>query len=412
LTNAIVDHMISLTIFIAALLIFIGLFSGTMQTGLSYQRHASLSTKTSDILDTMLLNPGIPDDWGKSDNTPIGFGLQNSEYTEYKLSSYSPMRLTASAGALVYYPGTSAYYSNVTTEFGGYLLAPVSKSLNYSAASKLLGINGTYGFQLSLTPTITVTIIKTSTSPETPLKFSVNVDGTGFPLANANLTYSLIVVNPDGSGYPSYAVINGNSATDKAGSALLTFGGINGENQSYSLIVYSYLYGLKGMGYYVHVPSMTTQSVVPLVDSFQDRSIRLAHSDSVGPPPTPQLYSQLSYNASFVILTEEYTLRQVTLEQPSAVGEIDYGPGYEQDYTSITVPNNEGILIVTYKSSAGQYGLVLMPWGLGSMAFPVTFGDNPAGQDWVTTDIRQVTIGGIAYQAKLELWSLQGIGGI
>ena len=52
-----------------------------------------------------------------------------------------------------------------------------------------------------------------------------------------------------------------------------------------------------------------------------------------------------------------------------------------------------------------------MPWGLGSLAFPLTFGGNPAGQEWVTTDIRQVTIGGIAYQAKLELWNLQGYSG-
>ena len=46
-----------------------------------------------------------------------------------------------------------------------------------------------------------------------------------------------------------------------------------------------------------------------------------------------------------------------------------------------------------------------MPWGVNSLAFPVTFGGNPAGQNWVTTDIRQVTIDGIAYQAKLELWN-------
>ena len=58
MASAAVDHMISLTIFMAAILIFIGLFSQTMQTGITYQRHTALSTKTSDLLDTILLNPG------------------------------------------------------------------------------------------------------------------------------------------------------------------------------------------------------------------------------------------------------------------------------------------------------------------------------------------------------------------
>jgi hypothetical protein len=399
--------MVSLTIFIAALLIFIGLFSHTMQTGLAYQQHASLSTKTSDLLDTILLNPGIPDDWGRSDSTPVGFGLQNPEYTEYKLSSYSPMRLSSSNGASVYYPRTSEYYSNITTGFGGYLLAPSVKSLNYSTASKLLGINGTYGFQLTLSPTITVSIQKISTG--TPLKLLVNVAGTGSPLANAPITYSLFVVNQDENEYPSYHVISDTGSTDDVGLCELDFPGLNGDSQSYALLVYSHLNGLKGMGYYVHVPESFTKTVVPLIDSFESRSVLIAHGDSVGAPPEPE-YSELTYNASFLILTEEYALRQVTLEQPSSVGSLVYGSGSEQEYATITVPDNEGILIVTYKGGAGEYGVVLMPWGLGSMAFPVTFGGNPAGQDWVTTDIRQVIIGGIAYQAELKLWSLQGSG--
>jgi hypothetical protein len=112
-----------------------------------------------------------------------------------------------------------------------------------------------------------------------------------------------------------------------------------------------------------------------------------------------------SPHASFIILTEDYIFRQVQLDQESAVG-IVYGSGSGQDYASITVPNNYGILIVTYKGSAGQYGVVLMPWGLGSMAFPLSFGGNSLGQDWVTTDTRQVSVGGISYQAKLELWNL------
>jgi hypothetical protein len=49
-----------------------------------------------------------------------------------------------------------------------------------------------------------------------------------------------------------------------------------------------------------------------------------------------------------------------------------------------------------------------MPWGLSSLAFPVVFGTEPTGQEWVATDIRTVLVNGIAYQAKLALWSIEG----
>jgi hypothetical protein len=394
--------MVSLIIFMAAITIFIGLFSQNMQAGIAYERHNALSTKTSDLLDNMLLNPGIPSTWGQSDSAIVGFGLQDPAYAEYKLSSFSSMRLT-SIQSSVYYPRTDTYYSNVSAGFGGYLLAPTLKCVNYSAVSKILGVNGTYGFQLSLKPTITVSIQEVSIAP---LQLSINFDGTGYPLANAPLCYSLLLVNQNAAVYPSYTVVNGVSSTDMAGSAQLSFPQVTNEIQSYALIVYSYLDGLKGVGYYVHGSSNFTETVVPIVDSFRANSIMLVHGNTIGQQISG--YSQLSYNASFFILAEDYTLRQVVLDSQTASGKLISGGGSGQDYASLTVPNNDGMLIVVYKDVSGHYGVVLMPWGLGSMAFPLTFGGNPVGQEWVTTDIRQVIIGGITYQAQLSLWNLQG----
>ena len=403
-----VDHIVSLIIFMAALLIFIGLFSQSMQTGIAYEQHKALSTKTSDLLDNILLNPGLPSNWGQSDDAILGFGLQDPDFFQYKLSSFSPMRLTSSILPPVYYNG--GYYSNVSTGVGTYLLSPFAKDLNYSTVSKTLGINDTYGFQLTLTPTITFSIEKTSTG--TPLQLSINAAGTGYLLANSPITYSLIVVNQNVNDYPSYRIISGACTTNEEGSTpTLTFSGIDGESQSYALIVYSYLNGLRGIGNYVHIPPSTLKSIVPLIDSFQDRNITIATSDSVGQTPQSPSYSLLSYNASFAILSEDYTIRPVSLDQPSAVGKVFYDSDSGQNQSSVTVPNNAGILIVTYKDTADHYGVVLMPWGLNSMAFPLTFGGNPLGQEWVTNDIRQVTIGGIAYQAELRLWSLQGYSG-
>lgn len=410
MANASLDHMLSLTIFMAALLIFIGIFSQTIQTGISYQQHTAMSTKASDLLDTILLNPGIPDNWSRIDELPSGFGLQDSGFSQYRLNPISSMRLTSITEEPVYYSRTEMYYNNLTTGYGSYLLMPSTQAINYSLASKLLGINGTYGFQLSLTPTLTVNIEKISMGA--PLRFSIETSGTGFVLANANVTYSLILVNENGAEYPSYTIVSGNCVTNQAGEVpALTFSGIDGESRSYALIVYSYLYGLKGMGYYVHVPDFFTETIVPLVEGLENRSISLTHADSVG-SAEPSVYSQLSYNATFAILTEEYTLRQVILEQTSAVGKVDCGPGSTQEYASVIVPDNTGILIVTYKdTSTSEYGMVLVPWGLGSMAYPVTFGGDYTGHDWVTTDIRQVTISGIAYHARISLWSLEGHAG-
>jgi hypothetical protein len=399
--------MISLTVFIAAMLIFISLFSQNIQTAVVYESHRVLSTKTSDLLDTMMLNPGLPMDWGKKDGMPDCFGLQDPEYPQYKLSAFSLMRLSSAAEPQVYYPRTCIYYSNTTAGFGSYLLAPTTKVLNYSTVSKMLGINGTYGFQLTLSPLLNITATKVS-SGGAPLTLDVNVDGTGSPLADASVSYSLILVNQDQNQYPSFTIKSGSTTTDDKGLAQITFPGVNGETQSYAFIAYSYLYGIKGVGYYVNLPQSFTKSIVPMVDSFANRNILIAHSDSVGESAQPSAYSQLSYNASFAILTDEYILRQVILDPATSVGNVTVGSGLA-DYATINVPDNDGILIVTYKDISGQVGIVLMPWGLGAIAFPIVLGASPIGQEWVTTDIRQVTIGGFAYEAKLAMWSLQGV---
>ena len=181
MSSTTMDHMISLVVFIAAVLIFIGLFSQTIQTALVYENHRSLSTKTSDLLDTMLLNPGIPANWGQSDckfSDICGFGLQDPEFTQYDMSPFSLMRLTSSPGNVVEYDKTSPniYYNNNSLGFGVSLLTPNAQALNYSSAEALLGINNTYGFQLALLPPdVTVSISESQAS--SPLSLSISVRG-------------------------------------------------------------------------------------------------------------------------------------------------------------------------------------------------------------------------------------------
>ena len=405
MTGSTIDHLVSVTVFLGAILLFISLFNQTLQTAIIYQRHRYLATKCSDLLDNMLLNPGVPIKWGKSNCTPTGFGLQDPEFTQYKLSPFSLMRLMSTSGEPVYYPKTGSYYSNITMGFGNFLLVSFTQAVNYSTVAKLLGVNNTYGFQLTITPIITVSV--SEVQPEDPLKISVQVTGTGFPLSNAAISYCLLTVSlAEGGGeYPSYKTSFGTTYADDKGSALLEFAEVDDEKTSYAFIAYAHLSGLIGVGYHERVNS-DKQYIIPFIENMEERKVLIAHSYDVqyfGPP-----VAELSYNATFVLLTEDFTLREMPLENSTGkTGKVNYGVG--KPYGTVTIPTyNPGILVITYRKSAVEGGVVLMPWGISSMAFPVTFGDNPLGKEWVATDIRQVIVNSIAYQAKLALWSLEG----
>jgi hypothetical protein len=390
-------------VFLGAILLFIGLFNQTIQTAILYQRHRSIATKCSDLLDNMLLNPGVPLDWGKSNCTPTGFGLQDPEFTQYRLSPFSLMRLRSSTGEPVYYPKTGLTYSNITMGFGNFLLVPYTKATNYSTAARLLGTNGTYGFQLTIAPIITVSIFEVQPNP---LILAVNVFGAGFPLSNAVISYCFLTVEATGGegAYPAYTIEYGTAYTDDEGSVSLNFPDVDGTSESYVLIVYAHLCGLIGVGYHEHV-TYDENYVVPFIADFEERRVIIAHSYDVHGGDNP---AEIAYNATFVLLTEDFTLREMPMENSTGkVGKINYGEG--KPFKEITIPTyNPGILIITYRKSAQECGAVLMPWGISSMAFPVTFGEDPIGKEWVATDIRQVIVNKIAYQAKLALWSLQG----
>ncbi|MCS7124396.1 MAG: hypothetical protein NZ932_03140 [Candidatus Bathyarchaeota archaeon] len=401
-----IDHLIAMTVFLGAILIFIGLFNQTIQTAILYQRNRYLATKCSDLLDNILLNPGIPENWGRSNCTPTSFGLQDPEFTQYRLSPFSLMRLVSASGRTVTYPKLGLVCSNITMGFGNFLLVPHTKAINYPLAAKLLGVNGTYGFQLTITPIVSVSISKTQSNPVT---FSVNVKGAGFPLSGAVVSYCLITVKPTGGQgqYPSFTTQYGTAYTSAQGSALLSFPTIDDTQDSYVLIVYVHHGGLVGTGYYGHVLNKENY-IVPFVYDLGEESgkVLLAHSWDVHGGDHP---AAVTYNATFVILTEDFTLREIPLGT-GRVGLLNYGNS-PHTYEIITIPTyNPGILVVTYRKSANprDSGVVLMPWGVSSMAFPVIFGEDPSNKTWVATDIRQVLVGNVAYQAKLALWSLEG----
>jgi hypothetical protein len=399
-----IDHLVSVTVFLAAILLFISLFNQTIQTAIIYQRHRYLATKCSDLLDNILLNPGYPIEWGKGNNTPTSFGLQDPEFTQYRLSPFSLMRLQSLTGIPFTYPRTGTTYSNFSTGFGNFLFVPYTTALNYSTVARLLGTNNTFGFQLSITPIVTVSVEETHAA--NPLTLTINVKGPGSPLSNANVSYCYLKVNDKGGQKnPSYSSQFGTTYTDDKGSAVVSIPDTDATT-AYAFIAYVYMSGLVGTGYHERV-SGDTQYVLPLIDSFEDKRVLLVHSYNVhdfGPPE-----SSVFFNATFVLLTGDFTLREMPMENSTGkLGKVVYGQGTDKQWSNVTIPTyNPGILVVTYQSN-NEYGVVLMPWGISSMAFPIAFGTVPIEREWVTTDMRQVIVNGIAYQAKLALWSLEG----
>jgi hypothetical protein len=291
------------------------------------------------------------------------------------------------------------------------LLTPTAQALNYSTALTLLGINNTYGFQLTLTPDITVSIADiTANQAGSPLDLSISAMGTGFPFAGASINYCLILVTlaQTDAQYPSYTMQNGSLTTDQQGMAYKTFPSITADaNQVYAFIAYAQLGGVAGIGYFTH-DTATDQYVVPIVQDMSPQSVALAHNYDLN-NSGPSGFS-LKYNSTFVISAEDHVLSELSLDSSSSsslVGTVTSGVG--NPYPTISMPTSTtGILIITYQESPTEGGVVMMPWGIDSLAFTVSFGGNSQHQEWVATDLRQVMISNIAYQAKLSLWSTQG----
>jgi hypothetical protein len=410
-----IDHLISVIVFIGALLVFISLFNQMLQTAMLYQRHSALATKCSDLLDNMLLNPGIPADWGKSNVTPCGFGLQDPEFTQYRLSPFSLMRLLSSSGDKVYYEKTGNWYSNVSWGIGGgYFLLQENECINYSTASKLLGINGTYGFQLTITPTVNVSIVEDKQVADY-LRLNITVMGQGSPLTGVSIEYFIYWVKSSG---PESDLLNFISNTTKAnalGFAYLDFDGKSGlpkidvsqNKTAYLFAAKVNLGGICGVGYLSREITTKAGNIIPFIESYEDGIILLAHKWGKNDPGN-QSQADLKYNATLYILPENFAPIKVEITANST-GHVNYGQGWP--YRKLQIPpealNKTGFLVVTYWTG-NDYGMVVMPWGIGTFGLSVVFGGNPSGQEWVVTDLRQVIVNGVAYQAKLALWSLEG----
>lgn len=400
--GATIDHLVSLTVFVAALLLFVSLFSQNLQAAILYQRNRQVIIKATELLDSIALNPGYPLNWGRSNAFPTSFGLQDSNARGFTLSPFSLMRLASSSGNPVKLKTTGVWYSNVSMGSGGYLLVPFSTCVNYTTAARLLGINGSYAFQLTISPVLTVSIKELN--PANPLQVEVKVSGPGLPLGNAYLKYNLVYAIPGNGSYPGFQIVSGTARTLVDGSAILSFPSVTDPESAYAIVVNSYLSGLFGVGYKTRSSSGMSDigDVIPFVESFAGGKILLVHSYDVHDVATP---SALHFNATFLILSSDFEFHGLGIGNGTVNGQVNYGGGQEG---RVQIPTSDpGILVVTYRKG-NDYGISLLPWGIGSLGVSLVYGNSPSNSDWVATDIRQVMIAGVSYQAKIAVWNLAG----
>jgi len=389
MTGITIDHLVSLTAFFAATLLFAGLFFQTMNTAITYQRNHQVALKASDVLNNILLSPGSPSYWGQNNSIPSAFGLHQPETGLLALSPFSLFRLIDSQN-VVDYSGTS--YNNISIADGVSVFMPVANYVDYPTVSRLLGINGSYGFHISIEPTLKVSI---SQVQQYPLKLKVQVEGPGGACSGAVVDCSVFYAFKSRL-TPSIEIQTNDAFTGATGAAFLEFQTINNASEiHYSAIAQVSLAGLRGTGFYCS-PLSSDSFIKTLVTDYENRTIALVHrTDLLGGDS-----SDVSYNLTYVLPTQNYGFRSIQIENSS-------GMVKENQPVHVQIPSfDPGILIISYRTKGQDFGIIMMPWGVSSLGISVDFGIDSSMSSWVATQLRQVIVGQISYQVTLALWSL------
>ena len=403
MAGATIDHIVAVTLLLAALLVSMMMYNGLFASALDYDRNRQVANKAVDLINTICLSPGSPPEWGETNDTVLGFGLQDPDASGYTLSPYSMMRLSSSSGGgeLVEYPPDSGnFYNNITAQYGDAILTPLGDTINYTTVTELLVIDDTYGFSIEIYPTLNVSIEKIFGNGHLTLK--VDVSGSGFPLIGATLNHYLLHVDK-GASTSTILPYSGVNQTDSFGSLILEYESVDEEYDAYHFMVYAHLNGLTGIGYYSQDDlGGYPQYIVPLIKDYDQGEVLIAHSWGVHEyTETPVPAS--SFNATFFALTSDLQLQQMDIE--NSTDTLNYG---SKDYVTTKLPTTEvGILFISYRWNQ-KLGSVVLPWGIGTLGVSAPFGGSvgSSGYNFVATELRQVTIDGISYHVKVSAWKL------
>jgi hypothetical protein len=405
MTGTSTDHLVSLTVLITALTLSLGFYSQVINGAVTYHRNQQVAIKVADLVHGMILNPGYPSSWGELDITPSSFGLQDPEARGYSLSPFAMMRIT-DPDNLISFEGST--FLNISMGQGAYFFIPVSDHLNYTTASELLGVNGSYGFRVTVEPTLRISFEEVS---ENPLQLRVIVSGPGGSVEGAFVNATCFATEKTQGSTPSFTVHVSTAETDLDGSALLSFPTVDAVDGGYSVLAQAQLSGLIGIGFYSSTTKLESL-LVPIITDYDEGEVGLYHLFDVmnktgdfGPA------DDLKYNMTYYFQTVS-GWRNVQLSE-NATGDVQLGHSGE---VTVQIPVDQpGILMIAWsgvvKGEGRIYRTVVMPWGMGALGMydlSLSFGGDPSGKSWVATEMRQVTVNEIPYQITLAVWSEEG----
>lgn len=232
-----VEYLVSALLFLALISIITLILIPNIISYVIHVEEGQLQVEAEKILTQILLSPGDPPDWGVSATYPYEirvFGLARYKGLLYELDMNKLIRI----------------YENSIENITDKCLIDVDN------IARLLGIEGRYGFSLSLTPVLNVTI-RIANDSEYCFMIKVTTHEE-IPVPNVNVTAIFLTAYIDHYGDENatfYVRDQKFAVTDYNGVAYVDFSELSEELADrklvgWSLIIYADFYGIKSVASY------------------------------------------------------------------------------------------------------------------------------------------------------------------
>ncbi|HLH45247.1 MAG TPA: hypothetical protein VKV31_00540 [bacterium] len=383
-------------IFIAAVFFF----SGMITNGVAYSTQRNYALNAQNLFDYILLGTGSPSNWGYTTSQPTAFGLAQPGASEYTLNPGAVLRLMPMSPINI--GGRTYYYLNLG---GVSLIEPPNYYVNYTYAKQLLGISGSYEFQLTLTPALNVTVKPISNS-----KFLVTATGYGgAPMPNAQVTaqyvYAISSGNGKGNNNLNVGVYTDSATTNTTGEAVISFP--TQSSSTYYLLVQVSAAGIYGAGYYTNNQIGYALANISVYPGSSYVNLTQHCVSSITPPCGVD-----NYNVTLLIPSgNSYSLYEVCACPSSTQGQgtcLNAGGGSGNTHSSVSCPGSfyDGYIAVAIskRGASSPQQLLLVPISPPLFDLKLTYGYNPHGSSSSVTLTRIVEISGISYVAQLAYW--------
>ncbi len=345
----------------------------------------------ADLIDNLLLTPGSPSNWGQLNSQPVAFGLQNPGFNSYSLSPFDPLRMMSPNGTILV---NNVNYSMFILPNGETMLQPTLSLVNYTTVQRIAGLQGLYGFRLTLAPTLNVTITPTS---QNPLTLNLTVAGPGGPayLANVGFTLFYIPSNQNQNKPPTIYSLFSKVTTDALGRASVSFP-FDATSTAYNGIASVSAGGILSTQT-IGNTNFSQVKVWPVLQNITTGAGVMIHECTYQIVPPCGKYF---YNASLYLVNGDGSLTSVQLT--GGAGSVT--PGQNGQFTFPL--GQPGIVVIGFDGNGVSKGagFFILPWGYQTAGLTLKFGGNPTQQQAVASVRRAALMGTMHYQVILTLW--------